>query len=115
MQKQTAFESPILGPLSVNFCLRSQYKSFQVSIVALLYHFSMMPFGVDLLGTLTEKLKQLTSEAQEQHSSLTELAKLYKEQKINENDFFSKILKYVITDSALTFLKLDLRWKKVRR
>jgi hypothetical protein len=30
--------------------------------------------------------------------------KLYKEGKINEKDFFSKILNYVVTTSALTFL-----------
>jgi hypothetical protein len=64
----------------------------------------MMPFGVDVLGTLSEKLKQLTDEAKDHHSSFTDLKKLYKEAKINENDFFSKILNYVVTTSALTFL-----------
>ena len=64
----------------------------------------MMPFGVDVLGTLSEKLKQLTNEAKDHHSSFTELTKLYKEEKINEKDFFSKILNYVVTTSALTFL-----------
>src|SRR2546422_8192202 len=64
----------------------------------------MMPFGVDVLGTLSEKLKQLTNEAKDQHSSFTDLTKLYKEAKINEKDFFAKILNYVVTTSALTFL-----------
>jgi hypothetical protein len=64
----------------------------------------MMPFGVDVLGTLSEKLKQLTNEAKDHHNSFTELTKLYKEEKINEEDFFSKILNYVVTTSALTFL-----------
>jgi hypothetical protein len=64
----------------------------------------MMPFGVDVLGTLSEKLKQLMNEAKDQHSSFTDLTKLYKEEKINEKDFFSKILNYVVTTSALTFL-----------
>jgi hypothetical protein len=64
----------------------------------------MMPFGVDVLGTLSEKLKQLTNEAKDQHSSFTDLTKLYKEEKINEKDFFSKILNHVVTTSALTFL-----------
>jgi len=64
----------------------------------------MMPFGVDVLGTLSEKLKQLTNEAKDQHSSFTDLTKLYKEEKINEKDFFAKILNYVVTTSALTFL-----------
>jgi len=64
----------------------------------------MMPFGVDVLGTLSEKLKQLTNEAKDHHNSFTELTKLYKEDKINEKDFFSKILNYVVMTSALTFL-----------
>jgi hypothetical protein len=64
----------------------------------------MMPFGVDVLGTLSEKLKQLMNEAKDQHSSFTDLTKLYKEDKINEKDFFSKVLNYVVTSSALTFL-----------
>src|SRR5215469_12683351 len=66
--------------------------------------FSIMPFGVDVLGTLSEKLKQLTNEAKDHHNSFTELTKLYKEDKINEKDFFSKILNYVVMTSALTFL-----------
>ena len=64
----------------------------------------MIPSGVDVLGTLTEKLKQLTNEAKHHHSSFTDLTKLYKEDKINETDFFSKVLNYVVTSSALTFL-----------
>jgi hypothetical protein len=64
----------------------------------------MMPFGVDVLGTLSEKLKQLTNEAKDHHSSFTDLTKLYKQEKINEKDFFNKILNYVVTTSALTFL-----------
>src|SRR5215471_14329164 len=66
--------------------------------------FLMMPFGVDVLGTLSEKLKQLTNEAKDHHNSFIELTKLYKGEKINEKDFFSKILDYVVTTSALTFL-----------
>ena len=64
----------------------------------------MMPFGVDVLGTLSEKLKQLMNETKDQHRSFTDLTKLYKEEKINEKDFFSKILDYVVTISALNFL-----------
>ena len=66
--------------------------------------FLMIPGGVDVLGTLSEKLKQLTNEAKDHHSSFTDLTKLYKEDKINEKDFFSKVLNYVVTSSALTFL-----------
>ena len=64
----------------------------------------MMPFGVDVLGTLSEKLKQLMNETKDQHPSFTDLTKLYKEEEINEKDFFSKILDYVVTISALNFL-----------
>ena len=64
----------------------------------------MMPFGVDVLGTLSEKLKQLMSETQDPHRLFIDLTKLYKEEKIDENDFFSKILNYVVTISALNFL-----------
>jgi len=64
----------------------------------------MIPGGVDVLGTLSEKLKQLTNEAKDHHSSFTDLTKLYKEDKINEIDFFSKVLNYVVTSSSLTFL-----------
>jgi hypothetical protein len=42
----------------------------------------MMPFGVDVLGTLSEKLKQLTNEAKDHYSSFTDLTKLYKQEKI---------------------------------
>jgi len=64
----------------------------------------MMPFGVDVLGTLSEKLKQLMNETQDNHRLFIDLTKLYKEEKINEKDFFSKILNYVVTISALNFL-----------
>jgi hypothetical protein len=64
----------------------------------------MMPFGVDVLGTLSEKLKQLMNETQDNQRLFIDLTKLYKEEKINEKDFFSKILNYVVTVSALNFL-----------
>jgi len=64
----------------------------------------MMPFGVDVLGTLSEKLKQLMNETQANQRLFIDLTKLYKEDRINEKDFFSKILNYVVTVSALNFL-----------
>ena len=63
-----------------------------------------MPFGVDVLGTLSEKLKQLMNETQDNHRLFIDVTKLYKEEKINDKDFFSKILNYVVTISALNFL-----------
>ena len=59
----------------------------------------MLSAGVDVLGTLSEKLKRLTNEAKYHHSSFTDLTKQYKEDKINEKDFFSKVLNYVVTSS----------------
>lgn len=64
----------------------------------------MMPFGVDVLGTLNEKLKQLVNETKEKGNSFTALIELYKENKVSEKDFFSNILSYVATSSALNFL-----------
>lgn len=64
----------------------------------------MMPFGVDVLGTLSEKLKQLANETKEKGNSFTALIELYKENKVSEKDFFSNVLSYVATSSALNFL-----------
>ena len=64
----------------------------------------MMPFGVDVLGTLSEKLKQLREETKVKGDSFVALTQLYKEKKVNEKDFFSNILSYVTTSSALNFL-----------
>lgn len=64
----------------------------------------MMPFGVDVLGTLTEKLKQLMAETKEKGDSFAAMIQLYKEKKVSEKDFFSNILSYVTTSSALNFL-----------
>jgi hypothetical protein len=64
----------------------------------------MMPFGVDVLGTLSEKLKQLMNETQDNLRLFIDLTKLYKEEKISEKEFFYKILNYVVTISALNFL-----------
>jgi hypothetical protein len=64
----------------------------------------MMPFGVDVLGTLSEKLKQLMDETKEKGDSFAALIQLYKEKKVSEKDFFPDILSYVATSSALNFL-----------
>lgn len=64
----------------------------------------MMPFGVDVLGTLSEKLKQLVDETKEKGNSFSALIELYKENKVSEKEFFSNILSYVATSSALNFL-----------
>lgn len=64
----------------------------------------MMPFGVDVLGTLSEKLRQLMDETKDKGNSYAASIQLYKEKKISEKDFFSNTLSYVTTSSALNFL-----------
>src|SRR5262249_27349129 len=63
-----------------------------------------MSFGVDALGGLAEKLKQLLNETQEQYESLVAAIQLYKKGKVNEKEFFSKIAEYLVSSSALNFL-----------
>ena len=63
-----------------------------------------MSFGVDALGGLSEKLKQLLNETQEHYESLVEATQLYKKGKVNERQFFGKIAEYLVASSALNFL-----------
>jgi len=65
-----------------------------------------MAFGVDVLGTLTEKLKQLSNETGAHYDSFVELTKGYKQGRITEDHFFSKILNYIVNISALNFLSM---------
>ena len=61
-------------------------------------------FGVDTLGGLSEKLKQLVNETQDHYELLVDANQLYKKGKVNEKEFFSKIAEYMIASSALNFL-----------
>ena len=63
-------------------------------------------FGVDTLGGLSEKLKQLVNETQEHYESLIDANQLFKKGKVNEKEFFSKIAEYMIASSALSFLSV---------
>lgn len=63
-----------------------------------------MSFGVDALGGLAEKLKQLLNETQEQYESLVQVLQLYKKGKGNEREFNKKIAEYLVASSALNFL-----------
>jgi hypothetical protein len=63
-----------------------------------------MSFGVDALGALTEKLRQLVNDTQEKYESFIEDTQLFKQGKINEKEFFTKIGDYLVTFSALNFL-----------
>ena len=65
-----------------------------------------MSFGVDTLGGLSEKLKQLVNETQDQYESFIDDAQLYKKGKIGDKEFFGKIAKFMISLSALNFLAI---------
>jgi hypothetical protein len=63
-----------------------------------------MSFGVDTLGGLTEKLKQLVNDTQNLYEGFIDSNQLYKSGKINEKEFFAKIGEYLVATSALNFL-----------
>ena len=63
-----------------------------------------MSFGVDTLGGLTEKLKQLVGDTQNLYEGFIDANQLYKSGKINANEFFAKIGDYLVAMSALNFL-----------
>ena len=65
-----------------------------------------MSFGVDALGALTEKLRQLVNDTQEKYETFLDDTQLFKQGKINEKEFFAKIGEYMITFSALNFLAI---------
>ena len=64
----------------------------------------MATFGVDTLGGLTEKLKQLIDDTQNQYESLLGSTQRFKQGKINDKEYFASIGKYLIASSALNFL-----------
>ena len=66
----------------------------------------MMSFGVDTLGALTEKLKQIINDTQEQYESFIHSIQLYKQGKVNEKEYFSKIGEYLVATSAMNFLAI---------
>jgi hypothetical protein len=65
-----------------------------------------MSFGVDTLGGLSEKLKQLVDETQNHYESFIDDSQLYKKGKIGDREFFTKIAKFMISLSALNFLAI---------
>jgi ribosomal protein L40E len=65
-----------------------------------------MSFGVDTLGGLSEKLKQLVDETQSHYESFIDDTQLYKNGKIGDKEFFGKIAKFMISLSALNFLAI---------
>ena len=63
-----------------------------------------MSFGVDTLGGLAEKLKQLIDDTQNLYESFIDANQLYKQGKMGDKEFFIKIGEYLISSSALSFL-----------
>jgi hypothetical protein len=63
-----------------------------------------MSFGVDTLGGLTEKLKQLVNDTQNLYESFIDANQLYRHGKMGDREFFAKIGDYLVATSALNFL-----------
>src|SRR5688500_1660074 len=62
--------------------------------------------GVDVLGSLTEKLKQQINDTQEKYESFIDATHVYKQGKMNEKEYFAKLADYLISTSALDFLAI---------
>ena len=69
-------------------------------------HFFIMSSGVDSLGALAEKLKQLINDTQDRYESFIDSTQLYKQAKVNEKEYFSKIGEYLVATSAMNFLAI---------
>ena len=63
-----------------------------------------MSFGVDTLGGLAEKLKQLINDTQNLYEAFIDANQLYKQGKVGDKEFFNNIGEYLISTSALNFL-----------
>jgi hypothetical protein len=63
-----------------------------------------MSFGVDTLGGLIEKLKQLVNETQNNYEAFFDNTQLYKQGKMDNKEYFSKLGEYLVSSSALNFL-----------
>jgi hypothetical protein len=65
-----------------------------------------MTSKVDTLGELTEKLKRLIDDIQNQYESFIDSNQLYKQRKVNEKAFFGSIGDYMVSVSTLNFLAI---------
>ena len=61
---------------------------------------------VDSLVELTEKLKQIINDTQDRYESFIDSTQLYKQGKVNEKEYFSKIGEYLVATSAMNFLAI---------
>ena len=62
--------------------------------------------AVDVLGSLTEKLKQQINDTQDKYESFIDATSVYKQGKMNEIEYFAKIGDYLVSTSALDFLAI---------
>jgi hypothetical protein len=62
--------------------------------------------AVDVLGSLTEKLKQQINDTQDKYESFIDATQIYKQGKMNEKEYFAKIGDYLVSTSALDFLAI---------
>jgi hypothetical protein len=65
-----------------------------------------MSFGVDTLGGLSEKLKQLSNDTQNMYEAFIDATQLYKHGKMNEKEYFARIGDYLVATSAMNFLAI---------
>ena len=65
-----------------------------------------MSFGVDTLGGLSEKLKQLSGDVQSMYESFLDATQLYKQGKMGEKEYFAKMGEYLVATSAMNFLAI---------
>ncbi|AIC16522.1 zinc ribbon domain-containing protein [Nitrososphaera viennensis] len=65
-----------------------------------------MSFGVDTLGGLSEKLKQLSNDTQSMYEAFIDATQLYKQGKMGEKEYFARIGDYLVATSAMNFLAI---------
>lgn len=61
---------------------------------------------VDVLGALTEKLKQQINDTQDRYESFIDATHVYKQGKMNEKEYFAKLSDYLVSTAALDFLAI---------
>ena len=62
--------------------------------------------AVDVLGSLTEKLKLQINDTQDKYESFINATHVYEQGKMNEKEYFAKIVDYLVSTSALDFLAI---------
>lgn len=65
-----------------------------------------LSFGVDVLGALSEKLRSQNNDTSNFYRDFLESNEQYKKEKLNEKEYISKFLKYLISFSASNFLMI---------